>query len=135
MSKSYGNTIALREEPESVRKKVKVMPTDPARVRRTDPGEPNRCPVWQFHLVYSDIATRDWVQTGCRSAGIGCIECKTPVAEAIINELQPMRERAQPYIDKPALVREILDAGCDKARKVANETMRDVRAAMGIAHD
>jgi tryptophanyl-tRNA synthetase len=135
MSKSYGNTIALREEPESVRKKVKVMPTDPARVRRTDAGDPDRCPVWQFHLVYSDAATRDWVQAGCRSAGIGCIECKTPVAEAIVRELEPMRERAQPYLDQPQLVREILDAGCDKARRVANNTMRDVRAAMGIAHD
>jgi len=132
MSKSYGNTITLREAPDSVRKKVKVMPTDPARARRTDPGDPEKCPVWQFHLVYSDDATKQWVQTGCRSAGIGCIECKTPVAEAIIRELEPMRERAEPYLAKPALVRDVLDAGCERARAIAGDTMRDVRAAMGL---
>ncbi|MFO0387764.1 MAG: tryptophan--tRNA ligase [bacterium] len=134
MSKSYGNTIALREDPESIRKKVRTMPTDPARVRRTDPGDPERCPVWQFHLVYSDQSTRAWVTAGCKSAGIGCLECKAPVAEAIVKELEPMRERAQPYLDDPTLVRNIIADGCDKARKVAQETMRDVRDAMGLTY-
>ncbi|WP_281173120.1 tryptophan--tRNA ligase [Derxia gummosa] len=132
MSKSYGNTITLREEPDAVRKKVKVMPTDPQRVRRTDAGDPDKCPVWQFHLVYSDDATKQWVQIGCRSAGIGCIECKTPVAEAIVKELEPMRERAEPYLAKPSLVRDVLDAGNARARAIASETMRDVRVAMGL---
>lgn len=134
MSKSYGNTIALREEPESLRKKIRIMPTDPARVRRTDPGDPARCPVWQFHLVYSDHETRAWAAQGCTTASIGCLECKAPVAEAIIRELEPMRERAQPYLDDPTLVRNIVADGCDKARKVAQETMRDVREAMGLTY-
>lgn len=132
MSKSYGNTIALREEKDSVIKKVRTMPTDPARVRRTDPGEPTKCPVWKLHEVYSDEATRDWVQKGCRSAGIGCIECKQPVIEGILREQEPMRERAQKYLDNPALVRDIVAAGCDTARKMAQETMVDVREAMGL---
>ena len=132
MSKSYGNSIALREEPESVTKKIRTMPTDPARVRRTDPGEPERCPVWPLHLVYSDEATKQWVQTGCRTAGIGCLECKQPVIDAIVRELAPLRERAQRYLDDPALVRNIVADGCDKARAMAGETMRDVRAAMGL---
>ena len=134
MSKSYGNTIALREEKDAVVKKVRTMPTDPARVRRTDPGEPTRCPVWKLHEVYSDEATKDWVQKGCRSAGIGCIECKQPVIEGILREQEPMRERAQQYLDRPHLVREIVDAGCDKARKLAQETMVEVREAMGLAY-
>ncbi|MCA3147747.1 MAG: tryptophan--tRNA ligase [Burkholderiales bacterium] len=134
MSKSYGNTIALREDPDSIRKKVRTMPTDPARVRRTDPGDPERCPVWQFHLVYSDQNTQEWVTAGCKSAGIGCLECKAPVAEAIVRELEPMRERAQPYLDDPTLVRNIIADGCDKARKAAQETMRDVREAMGLTY-
>ena len=134
MSKSYGNSIALREDPDTLRKKVRTMPTDPARVRRTDPGDPARCPVWQFHLVYSDDATREWVTQGCKSAGIGCLECKAPVAEAMIEEQKPMHERAQPYLDDPTLVRNIVADGCDKARKVAQETMRDVREAMGLKY-
>ncbi len=132
MSKSYGNAIAIREERASVEQKVRRMPTDPARVKRTDPGNPERCPVWQFHLAYSDDATRDWVQRGCTSAGIGCLECKQPVIDAILREQQPMLERAQPYVDNPALVRDILDAGCDQARTTARETMRAVRDAMGL---
>ena len=132
MSKSYGNSIALREEPESVTKKIRTMPTDPARVRRIDPGEPERCPVWPLHLVYSDEATKQWVQTGCRTAGIGCLECKQPVIDAIVRELAPLRERAQRYLDDPTLVRNIVADGCDKARAMAGETMRDVRAAMGL---
>ncbi|MDB5797700.1 MAG: tryptophan--tRNA ligase [Paucimonas sp.] len=132
MSKSYGNTIALREEKDAVVKKVRTMPTDPARVRRTDPGDPDRCPVWKLHEVYSDAATKDWVQQGCRSAGIGCIECKQPVIEGILREQEPMRERAQQYLDQPALVRDIVAAGCDRARGLAQETMRDVREVMGL---
>jgi len=135
MSKSYGNAIAMREEPESVRRKIRTMPTDPARVRRTDPGEPERCPVWQLHLVYSDEPVRDWVQTGCRSAGIGCLECKQPVIDAILAEQQGFHERAQPYLDDPSLLRNIVADGCDQARKMAQETMREVREAMGLDYD
>lgn len=134
MSKSYGNTIALREDKDSVTKKVRTMPTDPARVRRTDPGDPEKCPVWQLHLVYSDDDTREWVVKGCKSAGIGCLECKQPVIDAILKEQEPMRERAQLYLDDPSLVRAIVADGCDKARKLAQETMRDVREAMGLSY-
>jgi tryptophanyl-tRNA synthetase len=132
MSKSYNNTITLREEPDSVARKIRTMPTDPARVRRSDPGDPDKCPVWEFHKIYSDESTRQWVQQGCRSAGIGCLECKQPVIDAVLKELAPMRERARTYLDDPTLVRNIIADGCDRARKVATETMRDVRAAMGL---
>lgn len=132
MSKSYGNAISLREEKASVIKKVRTMPTDPARVRRTDPGDPDKCPVWQLHKVYSDNDTKEWVQKGCRSAGIGCIECKQPVIEGVLREQEPMRERAQQYLDDPSLVRAIVADGCDKARKMAQETMRDVREVIGL---
>jgi len=134
MSKSYGNAIGLREPPESVTKKIRTMPTDPARVTRKDPGTPEKCPVWPLHLVYSDAARRDWVQKGCTSAGIGCLECKQPVIEAVLAELAPMRERAQAYVDDPTLVKSILADGCDKARKLAVETMRDVRESMGLTY-
>lgn len=134
MSKSYGNTIRMREDKASVEKKVRTMPTDPARVRRTDAGEPARCPVWQLHQVYSDVPTREWVEQGCRSAGIGCIECKQPVIEGILREQQPMLERAQKYMDDPALLRDIVAHGCDKASQLARETMRDVRSAMGLGY-
>ena len=132
MSKSYGNAIAIREDRASVEQKVKRMPTDPARVKRTDPGNPERCPVWQFHQAYTDEATRNWVQQGCTSAGIGCLECKQPVIDAILREQQPMLERAQPYVDNPGLVRDILADGCDKARTAARHTMHAVRDAMGL---
>ena len=132
MSKSYGNTIALREDPETVTKKIRTMPTDPARVRRTDPGNPANCPVWQFHQVYSDDATRQWVTAGCTSAGIGCIECKQPVIDAVLAELAPIRERAAYYEDNPDQVRNILADGCEKAQELARDTMRDVREAMGL---
>ncbi len=132
MSKSYNNTIALRESADSVTKKIRTMQTDPARVRRTDAGDPEKCPVWQFHLVYSDESTRQWVQQGCRSAGIGCIECKHPVIDAVLKEQEPMHERAQAYIDDPTLVRNIIADGCERARKLAGETMRDVREAIGL---
>ncbi len=135
MSKSYNNTISLREDAASVEQKVRTMPTDPARVRRTDPGDPDKCPVWQLHCVYTDEKTHDWVQQGCRSAGIGCIECKQPVIEGIQKELAPIRERAQVYLDDPSLVRNIISDGNDRARKLASETMRDVREAMGLDYN
>jgi tryptophanyl-tRNA synthetase len=132
MSKSYGNTIGLREDAETVMTKIRTMPTDPARVKRSDPGDPDKCPVWQFHLVYSDEPTKAWVQQGCRSAGIGCLECKQPVIDKVLAEQVPMRERAQRYLDDPTLVRNIVADGCDKARDLARETMREVREAMGL---
>ncbi|MGH1361780.1 MAG: tryptophan--tRNA ligase [Burkholderiaceae bacterium] len=135
MSKSYNNFIAMREEPESVEKKVRTMPTDPARVRRTDPGDPAKCPVWQLHQVYSSDETRNWVQEGCTTAGIGCIECKQPVIKEIIKEQAVFHERAQPYIDDPSLVRNIVADGCERARKMATETMREVREAVGLDYD
>jgi tryptophanyl-tRNA synthetase len=134
MSKSYGNTIALRDDRDTVTKKVRTMPTDPARVRRTDPGDPGKCPVWQFHQVYSDTVTKEWVVKGCKSAGIGCLECKQPIIDAILREQEPMRERAQQYLDDPSLVRAIVADGCDQARKLAQDTMRDVREEMGLSY-
>jgi tryptophanyl-tRNA synthetase len=134
MSKSYDNTIGLREEAQSVTKKIRTMPTDPARVKRTDPGDPAKCPVWEFHLVYSNDKTRAWAEQGCRSAGIGCLECKQPVIDAVLAEQAPMRERAQKYLDDPTLVRNIVADGCEKARRLAHETMREVREAMGLSY-
>jgi tryptophanyl-tRNA synthetase len=134
MSKSYGNAIGLREDPAAVTKKIKTMPTDPARVKRSDPGNPDKCPVWNMHVVYSDEQRKDWVRKGCTTAGIGCLECKQPVVDAVLAELAPIRERAQPYLDDPTLVKNILADGCDKARKLASETMRDVREAMGLTY-
>ncbi|MBI3149903.1 MAG: tryptophan--tRNA ligase [Betaproteobacteria bacterium] len=134
MSKSYNNSIFLREAPEVITRKVRTMPTDPARVRRNDPGDPEKCPVWPFHKIYSDDKTQQWVQEGCRSAGIGCLECKQPVIDAIIAEQAPMHERVQPYLDDPSLVRSIIADGCERARKLAGETMRDVREAMGLSY-
>ncbi len=133
MSKSYNNTIALREDPDTVTKKIRTMPTDPARVRRTDPGNPANCPVWQFHQVYSDDGVRQWVTAGCTSAGIGCIECKQPVIDAVLAELAPIRERARHYEENPDQVRNILADGCEKAQELARDTMRDVREAMGLS--
>lgn len=132
MSKSYGNTIMLREEPQPIRDKIKRMPTDPQRVRRSDAGDPNRCPVYEFHKVYSDATTRDWVVQGCTSAGIGCIECKAKVAEAIIEFHAPIRERVAQYQAKPQWVKEILRTGTQRARSVAEATMHDVRSVMGL---
>jgi tryptophanyl-tRNA synthetase len=132
MSKSYGNTIAMREEPAQVEQKIKRMPTDPQRVRRTDAGNPERCPVWEFHKVYSDESTRDWVVKGCTSAGIGCLECKQPVIEAVLKEQQPWRERAESYLANPKQVHWIVEMGTERARTVARQTMKDVRDAMGL---
>jgi tryptophanyl-tRNA synthetase len=132
MSKSYGNSIAMREDPAAVRQKVQTMPTDPARVRRSDPGDPNKCPVWQFHQVYSNAETKDWVVKGCTTAGIGCLECKQPVIDAIVAEQKPWRERAEAYLADPKKVHWIVEMGTERARTVAKQTMRDVRSAMGL---
>ena len=132
MSKSYGNTITLREDADSITRKIRTMQTDPARVRLTDPGNPDKCPVWQFHTIYSSEEVRDWAQNGCRNASFGCIECKQPVIEAVLKEQEPMRERARMYEEDPQLVKSIIADGCEKARKLAQETMRDVREAIGL---
>ena len=132
MSKSYGNTITLREDADAVTRKIRTMQTDPARVRLTDPGDPDKCPVWQFHLIYSSEEVRAWAQTGCREARFGCIECKQPVIEGVLREQEPMRERARRYEEDPQLVKNIIADGCEKARKLAQETMRDVREAIGL---
>lgn len=132
MSKSYNNTLMLREEPEVVTKKIRGMMTDTQRVRRTDPGDPDRCPVWQFHVIYSDDSVKQWVQEGCRSAGIGCLECKQPVIDAVLKEQAPIHERVKQYEEDPMLLRNIVADGCERARKLASETMRDVREAMGL---
>ena len=132
MSKSYGNTISLRENADDVVKKIKTMQTDPARVRRTDPGTPEVCPVWSLHQIYSDEATQDWVQQGCTTANIGCVDCKKPIIEAINNELEPMRVRAKEYENDRGYVREILINGSERAKEEAEATMVEVRSAMGL---
>lgn len=132
MSKSYQNTISLRETPENIALKVRKMPTDPQRVRRTDPGDPEKCPVWQLHEIYSDERQKNWVQEGCKSAGIGCLECKEPIIDAVVRELTPMRERAAYYSEDPSMVRNIIADGCERARELAQETMREVRESMGL---
>ena len=132
MSKSRGNTIAMRDDPAVVTTKVRRMPTDPQRVRRTDPGDPLRCPVWQFHLVYSDAPTQDWVKQGCTTAGIGCLDCKQPVIDAILREQQPWRERAEAYLANPKQIHWIVEMGTERARTVARQSMKDVREAMGL---
>jgi tryptophanyl-tRNA synthetase len=132
MSKSVGNTVLMRDEPAVVEKKVRGMTTDPARVRRTDRGDPEKCPVWQFHQLYSDEATKQWVVAGCTSAGIGCLECKQPVIDAIVAEQKPWRERAEMYLANPKQVHWIVEMGTERARIVARQTMKDVRTAMGL---
>ena len=132
MSKSYNNTIALREHPDSIVQKMRKMPTDPARVRRSDPGNPERCPVWQFHEVYSDAARKDWVKQGCTSAGIGCLECKQPLIDAVLDEQKIFLDRAKPYEEDPELLRGIVADGSERARELARQTMRDVREVMGL---
>ena len=132
MSKSYGNSIGLREDPDSVAQKLRTMQTDPARVRRTDPGDPEKCPVWDLHKIYSDDATKAWVVEGCRTAGIGCLDCKKPVIEKIVEEITTMRKRAQEFEDSPELLRNIVSEGEEKARAAARETLDDVRRAMHL---
>jgi tryptophanyl-tRNA synthetase len=132
MSKSYGNTIALRDDPGDIEKALRTMPTDPARVRRSDPGDPDKCPVYQLHRVYSGEDTRQWVQSGCRSAAIGCIDCKQPVIDAVLGELAPIQERARELDAHPDRVRRQIAEGCEAARAVARETMDEVRQAMSL---
>jgi len=134
MSKSYGNTISLREDAASVEKKMKTMQTDPARVRRTDPGDPEKCPVWGFHQLYSKDDLKQWVQEGCTTAGIGCLECKQHIIDAVLREQKPIRERAQQFIDDPKLLRNIVAEGCEKARDIARETLDEVRQVMGLSY-
>ncbi len=134
MSKSYDNAIGLRDDPEQVENKVRTMPTDPARVRRDDPGDPQKCPVWEFHRIYSSADVHEWVQDGCRNASIGCVECKQPVIDALKLELAGFAERAKPYEDDPELVKQIVADGCEAARDEARETLVEVRQAMGLSY-
>ena len=134
MSKSYNNTLGIREAPESIEKKIRVMPTDPARVRRNDPGDPEKCPVWYLHKVYSNEVTKAWVVEGCTTAGIGCLDCKKTLSEAIIEEQAPILERAQEYQNNPRLIKEIIREGTEAARDIARETLEEVREAMGLPH-
>ncbi|MCG8311809.1 MAG: tryptophan--tRNA ligase [Pseudomonadales bacterium] len=134
MSKSYGNYISMREAPDSVEAKIRTMPTDPARVRRTDAGDPEKCPVWQWHQVYSDDETLEWVKQGCTSAGIGCIDCKKPLILSVQEELEPIHQRAQEYLGNPDLVKSIVAEGCEKAREAAKQTLEEVRDAMGLSY-
>ncbi len=133
MSKSYKNTISLRDTPEEVTQKIRKMPTDPARIRRTDPGEPEKCPVWDFHKIYSNEETREWVEKGCKSAGIGCLDCKQRVIDAMIEELAPIAARAKEFEANPEMVQKIINEGCDAARKVAQVTLAEVKRVMGIS--
>jgi len=132
MSKSYNNTIGLREQPESVERKLRTMPTDPARVRRSDPGDPAKCPVWHFHEVYSDQEMKAWVQNGCRSASIGCLDCKQPIIDAVLKEQAPIRERSEEFLQDPEAVQAIIDEGCEAARESARDTLDEVRQAMNL---
>ncbi len=133
MSKSYNNTIALREDTDEIARKIKTMPTDPARIRRTDPGDPAKCPVWGFHEVYTNDETRDMLAEGCRTAGIGCIDCKQYVVDAVCEELKPIQQRAKEYLDDLAGVDSIINEGCEAARDVASDTMEEVRKVMGLS--
>ncbi len=134
MSKSYGNYIELREDPDRVRHRLRTMPTDPARVRRSDPGDPERCPVWSLHQAYSDEDTRGWAHEGCRGAKIGCLDCKQPIVDAVLAEQAPIRERAMEYESEPDVVRGLVADGCEAARDVARETLEEVRQAMGLVY-
>ncbi len=133
MSKSYGNTIALREEPDVVEQKIRTMQTDPQRVRLSDPGDPEKCPVWKLHEIYSDDSTKEWVQNGCKSAGIGCLDCKKPIIEAVLAEQKPIRERARQYEEDPELVKSIIVEGRERARDAAKDTLEEVRRVMGLS--
>jgi tryptophanyl-tRNA synthetase len=134
MSKSYGNTISLREPEDSLTEKIRRMPTDTNRVRRTDPGDPDKCPVWQLHEVYATEDQKQWVQEGCRSAGIGCLDCKGPLIDAVAAELRPIRQRAEDLSSHPEDVRRIIEDGNEAAREVAQDTLQEVRAAMGLSY-
>ncbi|MCP4982351.1 MAG: tryptophan--tRNA ligase [Gammaproteobacteria bacterium] len=133
MSKSYNNTIALREDADSITKKIKTMPTDPARVRRTDPGDPEKCPVWEFHQVYTDEKTKQQLAHGCRTAGIGCLDCKQYIIDSIIDELRPIQQRIKEYLSDLSGVDSIINEGCEAARDEAQDTIEEVRKVMGLS--
>jgi tryptophanyl-tRNA synthetase len=132
MSKSYNNMIALREDEDSITRKIKTMPTDPARIRRTDPGDPDKCPVWEFHQVYTDEETKEKLAQGCRTASIGCIDCKQYVVDSIIEELKPIQQRIKEYLGDLSGVDSIINEGCEAARDVAQDTIEEVRKVMGL---
>ena len=134
MSKSYNNTIQMRDEPERVSTRLMSMPTDPARQRRNDPGDPDKCPVWDLHRVYTAQGTRDELAAGCRSAGIGCVDCKKPLLDALLEEQTLLRERAEPFEKNPGRIREIIESGCERARTTAEETLNEVRVAVGTLY-
>lgn len=134
MSKSYDNVIRLRESPEEVNRKLRTMPTDPARVRRSDPGDPDKCPVWNFHKIYSTEEVRQWAREGCVTAGIGCLDCKQPIIDAVLKEQQPIRERSEEILSEPDAVRAVIDEGCEAARDVARDTLEEVRHAMNLVY-
>jgi tryptophanyl-tRNA synthetase len=135
MSKSYGNTIMMSEPEASLRQKLKTMVTDPARIRRTDPGDPDKCPVGDLHKIFSSQETMAKVYDGCRTAGIGCIECKGWAADSLWNVLGPMQERRRKYEADPRLAWDILEAGSKKARGVAEATMVEAREAAHLSHE
>ncbi len=134
MSKSYNNGIFLRDSAIEVEQKVNKMVTDPARVHLTDPGDPNKCPVWNLHEIYSKQDQLDWVMDGCTKAKMGCIECKKPVVDSIVAELKPIQESIEKYKSEPNLIQEIIFDGSERARRVAKETMQEVRDAMGLTY-
>jgi len=134
MSKSYGNTIMLRDDSDTVTDKLRTMQTDPARVRRTDPGDPGKCPVWELHQLYSNEEQQDWVKQGCTSAGIGCIDCKKPLIDAVLADLEPMQKRVKEFEKNPDAVRAIIHEGNEAASEVARDTMDEVRKVMGLSY-
>lgn len=131
MSKSYGNTIGMREEPKSTEKKIKTMPTDPARVRRSDPGNPEKCPVWSFHQLYSSTETQEWVKEGCTSAGIGCLECKSRIVESVLSEQDGIRKRAEAY-SHGSVIEDIVNEGAKVARQEASATLAQAKEVIGL---
>jgi tryptophanyl-tRNA synthetase len=133
MSKSYNNTISLREHPDSVTRKIRTMPTDPARVRRTDPGDPKKCPVWELHQVYTNEDTKAELAIGCKTAAIGCLDCKQYIIDSMLQELKPIQERVAEYLGDLAAVDAIITEGCEAARDVAQDTMDEVRKVMGLS--
>ena len=134
MSKSYDNQINMRDDPDRVAKALRTMPTDPARQRRNDPGDPDKCPVWGLHKVYTDSALQQKLAEGCRSAAIGCLDCKKPLIEVMLEEQAQLRARAKPYEDDPGELRRTIDAGCERAMAVAEETMQEVRDVVGTVY-
>ncbi len=133
MSKSYGNTILLRDEPDTIAKKLRIMPTDPARVRRTDKGNPEKCPVWEWHKVYSEPETLKWVDTGCRNATIGCLDCKKRLTESVVEQRRPFLQKLKTYLNDKGEVLRVLNKGAVKATEEAEKTMCQVRSLMGLS--